>query len=88
MAAQFPLVTFSVIAYSWAWLVFVPMVMLGARPEWIAVATFGPSIAAVVTHRITTGSYRAFRFYTTWPRTIGATAIGVALMIVSYVVLP
>jgi uncharacterized protein len=88
IAAWAPLVFFFAFAYAWAWLVFVPMVMLHARPEWIAVAAFGPTIAAVVTHRITSGSYRAFRFYTTWPRTLGATAVGVALMMLAYVILP
>jgi membrane protease YdiL (CAAX protease family) len=82
------LVIFFAIAYAWAWLIFVPMVIFRARLEWIAVAAFGPTIAALVTHRMTTGNYRAFRFYSTWPRTVGATAIGVALMILAYVVLP
>jgi membrane protease YdiL (CAAX protease family) len=88
MATESPLVLFFVIAYAWAWLIFVPMVILHARPEWIVVATFGPTIAALVTQRVTTGNYRAFRVYTTWPRTVGATALGVALMILAYVVLP
>jgi len=82
------LVLFFAIAYAWAWFVFVPMVMFQLRPEWIVVATFGPTIAALITHRRTTGSWRAFRFYTTWPRTLGATAVGIALIIVAYVVLP
>ena len=79
---------FFALAYAWAWLLFVPMVMLQGRLEWIAVAALGPTIAAVLTHRMATGNYRAFRFATTWPRTLGATAVGVALMILSYVVLP
>jgi membrane protease YdiL (CAAX protease family) len=82
------LVIFFAIAYVWAWLIFVPLVIFRGRLEWIAVAALGPTIAALVTHRLTAGNYRAFRFNTRWPRTVGATAAGVALMIVAYVVLP
>jgi CAAX protease family protein len=88
VARKHPLIMFFALAYAWAWLVFVPMVIFHAPPQWIVVATFGPTVAALVTHRITTGSYRAFRIYTTWPRTLGAMAVGVALMILAYVVLP
>src|SRR5687767_14053763 len=88
MAPKHPLVIFFALAYAWSWLVFIPMVIFHAPPQWIAVATFGPTAAALVTHRITTGSYRAFRIYTTWPRTLVAMVVGVALMMVAYVVLP
>jgi membrane protease YdiL (CAAX protease family) len=82
------LVIFFAIAYGWAWLVFVPMVVLRAAPPWIIVATFGPTVAAVITHRVTAGNWRAFRISATWLRTVAATAAGIALMIVAYVVLP
>ncbi|MGQ0736605.1 MAG: CPBP family intramembrane glutamic endopeptidase [Acidobacteriota bacterium] len=82
------LVVFFAIAYAWAWLVFVPLVIVRGPLEWTVVAAFGPTIAALVTHRVTTGNYRAFRLSTTWPRMLGATAVGVALMLLAYVVLP
>ena len=88
VARKHPLIMFFALAYAWAWLVFVPMVIFHAPLPWVIVATFGPTVAALVTHRITTGSYRAFQIYTTWPRTLGAMAVGVALMILTYVVLP
>jgi CAAX protease family protein len=88
MAPRHPLIFFFAIAYAWAWLVFIPMVIFQAPLPWTVVATFGPTVAALVTHRITNGSYRAFRIYTTWPRTLGAMAVGVVLMILAYVVLP
>jgi uncharacterized protein len=88
MATWRTLILFFAIAYTWAWLVFVPMAIFHAPLPWTAVAAFGPTVAALVTHRVTAGNYRAFRFYTTWSRTVGATAAGVALMIVAYVVLP
>ena len=82
------LALFFAIAYAWAWLVFVPVVVLRAPLQWIVIATFGPTVAALITHRVTTGSWRAFRVATTWRRTAGATAAGVALMVLAYVVLP
>lgn len=88
VAPKHPLIIFFCAAYAWAWLVFIPMVIFHAPPQWIIVAAFGPTVAALVTHRITTGSYRAFRIYTTWSRTLGATAVGVALIMLAYVVLP
>jgi membrane protease YdiL (CAAX protease family) len=88
LATRQTLVIFFAIAYAWAWLVFVPVVVLRAPPQWIIAATFGPTVAALITHRVTTGSWRAFRVSTTWRRTVGATATGIALMILAYVVLP
>jgi membrane protease YdiL (CAAX protease family) len=88
VATRRTLVIFFAIAYGWAWLVFVPMVVLRAPPEWIVLATFGPTVGALITHRVTTGSWRAFRISATWPRTIGATVAGVALIILANVVLP
>ena len=88
MADNRTVVIFFALAYAWAWLVYVPMVIFHAPPQWTILATMGPTMAAVVAHRVATGNYRAFRFYTTWPRTLGATAVGVALMLLAYVVLP
>src|SRR5262245_44455656 len=82
------LVIFFAIAYAWAWLIFVPLVIFRGRLEWIAVAALGPTIAALVTHRLTAGNLRASRIYTTWLRLVGATAAAVPLIIVANVVLP
>jgi hypothetical protein len=43
-----PLVVFFVVAYAWAWLVDVPLVILHGRLPWVILATLGPTIAAVV----------------------------------------
>jgi membrane protease YdiL (CAAX protease family) len=88
LATRHTLAIFFAIAYTWAWLVFVPLVVLRAPLQWIAVATFGPTVAALITHRVTTDSWRAFRVSTSWRRTVGATAAGIALMVLAYVVLP
>jgi uncharacterized protein len=66
----------------------VPVVVLRAPIQWIVAASFGPTVAALITHRVTAGNWRAFRVYTTWRRTVGATAIGIALIVLAYVVLP
>jgi len=88
LATRHTLAIFFAIAYTWAWLVFVPLVVMRAPLQWIVVATFGPTVAALITHRVTTRSWRAFRVSTTWRRTVGATAAGIALMVLAYVVLP
>jgi uncharacterized protein len=88
MATRHTLAIFFAIAYTWAWLVFVPVVVLRAPLQWIIAASFGPTVAAIITHRVTTGSWRAFRVSTTWRRTVGATTTGIALVVLAYVVLP
>lgn len=82
------LVIFFVIAYLWAWLVYVPMVVFHLPPQWVMLAALGPTIAAVVANRVETNSYRAVTILTSLPRLLGATAMGVTLMLLAYVVLP
>jgi membrane protease YdiL (CAAX protease family) len=82
------LIIFFAVAYALAWLVFIPLVIWQAQPEWIVVGSFSPTVAALVAHRMATGSFRAVRFVTSWPRTLGGTAVAIILVIVSYVVLP
>lgn len=88
MDRKHALLIFFAFSYAWAWLVFVPLVIFRGPLQWTALASFGPTVAALVTHRITAGSYQAFRIYTSWLRTLGATAIGVVLVILAYVILP
>jgi len=64
------------------------MILFHAPIELTAVASFGPTLAALSTHRLATGNYRAFRIYTTWPRIVGASICGIALVVFAYVVLP
>jgi membrane protease YdiL (CAAX protease family) len=83
-----PVILFLGLAYAWAWLVFVPVVIFHAAPQWTILATLGPTVAAVAAHRVTAGNYRAFHFHATAWRTLGATVLGVALMLLAYVVVP
>jgi membrane protease YdiL (CAAX protease family) len=82
------LVAFFVIAYVWAWLFYVPMAVVHAPPQWAILATLGPTIAAVVVHRIEAGNYRVVAIFKHLPGVLVGTAVGVALMLLAYVVLP
>ncbi len=82
------LILYFILAYVWSWAVFVPMVILRAPIQWTILGTLGPTVAAVVAQRAAAGNFRAFRVRTTWPRTLGATAAGIALAVLAYVVLP
>jgi hypothetical protein len=64
------------------------MVIFHAALQWTTLETLAPTVAAVVTHHVAVGDYRAFRFRTTWSRTLGATVVGVILMVPAFVVLP
>src|SRR5262245_23736592 len=88
MVTNHALTFFFVIAFAFSWLVFLPMIVFHAPIELTALASFGPTVAALATHRFATGNYRAFRIYTTWPRIVGATVFGIALVVFAYVVLP
>jgi len=83
-----PLVLFFVLAYAGAWLVFVPLVLLRGSLVWTALATVAPTLAAIVTHRVTTGSWRAVRVISGWQRGVVAGVLGVLLMMAAFVVLP
>jgi uncharacterized protein len=82
------LIIFFVLAYVWAWAVYLPMVLSHAPLQWAILATMGPTIAAIVAHRVTTGHFRAFRFLTGWLPVLRGTVIGVMLIILAYVALP
>jgi len=88
LAASHALTTFFTLACALSWLVFLPMIIFRAPIQLTILASFGPSLAALITHRLATGSYRAFRVFATWSRTLIATAIGIILVIVAYVILP
>ena len=83
-----PLLLFFSLAYIGARLVFVPLVVLHGPLVWTALATATPTLAAVVTQRITSGNYRAVRLIGPWPRTAAAALVGVLLMMLAYVALP
>lgn len=88
LAVKRPLVLFFIIAYAFSWVVFAPMILLHAPMQWTILASFGPTVAALTAHRLATGNYRAFRIYVAWPQMLIAAAVGIALVVFAYVILP
>ena len=82
------LTIFLVVAYAYSWLVESCVILMHLRIEFIILATLGPTIGAVVAQRLATGSYRPCQFNVSWRRTLVAAALGIALVIVSFVVFP
>jgi membrane protease YdiL (CAAX protease family) len=64
------------------------MILTHLRIEFSILATLGPTIGAIVAQRLASGTYRALRFNVSWPRTLGAAALGIALVIISFDILP
>ena len=64
------------------------MILAHVRVEFAILASCGPTLAALATNRVAYGNYRAFRFNVSWPRTVGATALGVFLVLASVIVFP
>jgi hypothetical protein len=85
LTVQYPLLVFFVLAYLFSWAVFLPMIYFRGPIQLTIIASFGPSLAALITHRLSTGSYHAFRLYTTLTRTVSAAVLGTGLIILTYV---
>ena len=83
-----PLALFFAIAFAYSWMVEVCMIFMHLRIEFTILATLGPTIGALVAQRLTSGNWRAFRLNAGWPRTLAAAALGIALVIVSFDILP
>src|SRR6058998_820781 len=49
------LILFFVLAHGFSWLVLVPLVIFHGPLQWVILATFGPTFAALVTNRIVAG---------------------------------
>src|SRR5437868_506092 len=64
------------------------MILGHLRIEFSILASFGPTLAAVVTNRLADGNYRAFRVNVNWLRTAGASVLGVLLILTAFVILP
>src|SRR5438270_3186863 len=82
------LAIFLAITYAYSWPIVACMIFMHLRIEFSILATFGPTIGAVVTQRLASRSYRACRLNVSWRRTLAAAALGIALVIVSFVILP
>ena len=70
------LITFFLLAYGISLVLWFP-VLVGRKvsPVFLSLGTGGPTLAALVTHRIFSGNWRAVRFWSTLPNLlIGITA--------------
>lgn len=91
LVVRAPLFSFFALAFALSWAVTIPMVLLHGPPQWMVLATFGPTIAALMVSRFATGSYRFWARRAgsrDWVRHCCAAAAGVALVIIAYVALP
>ena len=75
-------------AYAFSWLVSLPMALFHAPLQYTALASFGPTIASLIVHRRQAGNFRAFRIFANWRRTLVTSGLGIALVVLTYVVLP
>jgi hypothetical protein len=50
---------------------------------WLSIGTFGPSIAALATHRIFAGNWRAVRLWTTLPKFLLGSAYGALAVLIA-----
>ena len=88
LAREHPLPVFFTLAYGLAWMVYVPLAVTAGPLQRTVLATTAPTLAALITHWLASGSFRAFRIVDTAPRTILASVVGIALVVLAYVVLP
>jgi membrane protease YdiL (CAAX protease family) len=88
LAVNRPLTLFFALAYLISWLAFMPIILWRAPIQLIAVASFGPTLAALITHRLNAGDYRAFAFHWMRRRTLMSAVIGAVLIVVAYVIVP
>jgi hypothetical protein len=82
------LAIFLLIAFAFPWLVEGCMILMQLRIEFIILATIGPTIGAVVAQRLAAGSYRQCRLNVSSRSTLVAAALGIAVVIASFVVFP
>src|SRR5258708_2609564 len=82
------LLTFFAIAFAYTWAWAACMIYWHIRVEFSILASAGPILAALITNRLAYGNYRAFRLIGSWPRTLGAAALGVGLVLAFEIILP
>ena len=82
------LLTFFAIAFAYTWTWAALMIAWHLRIEYSILASAGPLIAAIATHRMAGGRGPAFRINVDWRRTLLASISGVALVLASEIILP
>jgi membrane protease YdiL (CAAX protease family) len=87
VASSHPLLLFFVLAYVWAWPFVFWVAWFHAPVEFAIPASFGPMIAAVATHRLATGDWRALRIFGDWRRFAAGCIAAVSLTLLAFVAL-
>jgi membrane protease YdiL (CAAX protease family) len=64
------------------------MILLDGPSELMTVFGLSPLAAALITHRLATGNWRAFRLVGSWPRSLAALGLGVVLIALAFIILP
>ncbi len=85
------------LAYAIAWISFSPVILsrtgLGlfgfAVPiEFVVIGSFGPFLAALLTHWLSERNLRAFKLYASWKSLLVGAIIGPALIAITFVIIP
>lgn len=78
------LIVYFALAYGISFLLWLPVLMKKtASPFALSGATFGPTLAALITHRIFEGNWRAARLWTTMPDLLIGIAFGASVMLIA-----
>ncbi|HUS06130.1 MAG TPA: type II CAAX endopeptidase family protein [Bryobacteraceae bacterium] len=88
MARRYPLLTFFLLAYGFAWPFAFAIALLGAPIETSCAAALGPLVAAIITQRWSGEGRPAFRWHCGWRRTLLACAVCAGLTLLAFVALP
>jgi membrane protease YdiL (CAAX protease family) len=97
LARRQPLLVFFFLAYLFGWIGFLPLVLtnVGLRVirvdvpvEFIVVGASTPTIAALCTQWLLDRSFRICHMYSSWQRLLLDSVLGLALIIIAFVVLP
>lgn len=88
MSVARQLLVFFFIAFAYTWAVMAAMLYWHLRIEFTILATLGPTLGALITSRLAFGHYRVCRFSVDWRRTLGASVLGVVLVLASEVIFP
>ena len=92
-----PLTSFFVLAYAIAWMAWAPLILSPKGLGWIGInvpfetvvpGAFAPTIAALVIQWFTVRNLRICRLIGSWPRFFLGLAVGLALIVTGYVVVP
>lgn len=97
LARRQPLLVFFFLAYLLGWIGFLPLVLTNIGVgliranvpiKFIVIGVSSPTIAALCTQWLMDGSFRICRLYSTWQRLLLGAVMGLALIMIAFVILP